>query len=269
MLLVVLLLVGFCFASGERFFVEAPFERVLEKAKASRVIYLGESHTSERDHRIQLKVLRWLREQGIDFVILMEAFQIPFQEYLDDYLEGHIDEGEMIRLTEYKRRWRFDTKLYAPIWRFSREEGIPLYALNVPSELVREVRKKRLAQTKSHYIPPKEVYPPKEYEDFLMDTLGEHKKKINRERFLRIQSLWDNGMAYRILKVMVANPDKRLVVIVGKGHLYKGYGIPYVLSRWVKVSQSVLYPTREGFYLLFSIERSRDSSSDSSIREPN
>ncbi len=256
-------------AQEPRFFRESSFEEIMDKVKSSKVIYLGETHTSKRDHELQLRVLQALKDSGVDFVLLMEAFQIPFQEHIDDYINCWIGEREMIELTEYKRRWRFDTKLYSPLWRFAKENSVPLYALNIPSELLREVRKKGLENVISNYLPPKAVRPNKEYEDFLIDMLGKHKKDIDRNRFLEIQTAWDNGMAYRILKIMLAHPDKKLVVIVGKGHLFKGYGIPYVLSKWSGVSQSVLYSTEEGFYFLFSIDFSKESSSDTSMREPN
>ncbi len=271
LMVVVLVLLFFCMSLAQepRFFRESSFEEIMDKVKSSKVIYLGETHTSKRDHELQLRVLQALKDSGVDFVLLMEAFQIPFQEHIDDYINCWIDEREMIELTEYKRRWRFDTKLYSPLWRFAKENSVPLYALNIPSELLREVRKKGLENVISNYLPPKAVRPNKEYEDFLIDMLGKHKKDIDRNRFLEIQTAWDNGMAYRILKIMLAHPDKKLVVIVGKGHLFKGYGIPYVLSKWSGVSQSVLYSTEEGFYFLFSIDFSKESSSDTSMREPN
>jgi uncharacterized iron-regulated protein len=241
----------------------------MERIEQSRIIYLGETHTSEEDHRMQIKVLRAMRKQGHKFIILMEAFQITFQEHLSDYLNCLIDEEQMLELTEYKKRWRFKTELYSPIWRFAKENSIPLYALNLPSELLKEIRRKGLESVVSHLLPPKAVKPTEEYRKFLLRMLGEHKKEIKEKRFIDIQTAWDNGMAYRILKLMVAHPNSKLVVIVGKGHLYKGYGIPYVLSRWSDERQLIIYPSQEGDYLLFSIDFSKESSSESSIRLPN
>ncbi len=267
MLALLLLTVSLTFSLD--FYEKTGFARVMERIDESRVIYLGETHTSEEDHEMQLRVIKAMWERGYKFVILMEAFQIPFQEYLKDYVNCLIDEEQMLTLTEYRKRWRFDPKLYAPIWRFAKSKGIHLYALNIPSELLRKIRRKGLENVISHYLPPKAVFPRKEYREFLIGRLGEHKKKINEKRFIDIQTAWDNGMAYRILKLMVAHPKSKLVVIVGKGHLYRGNGIPYVLSKWSKVKQLVIYAPQEGDYLLFSIDFSRESSSESSIKLPN
>ncbi len=185
----------------------------------------------------------------------MEMFQQPFQEYLDKYTEGEISENEMIKKTEYKKRWGFDEKLYRDIWRFAQRYGIKLIALNIPSELLKEIRKKGLERVRSVYLPPKIVYPPKEYKDFLLENLKKHSKRVNKKRFIDIQTAWDNGMAYKILKLLLLYPNHRIVVIVGKGHIYKGYGIPYVLKKlFPKVKQAVMYPVEdERFFLLLKI----------------
>ena len=45
----------------------------------------------------------------------------------------------MLKQTEYFTRWRFDYRLYRPILRFARDQGLPLVALNVPRELTERV----------------------------------------------------------------------------------------------------------------------------------
>ncbi|GAB6065543.1 hypothetical protein JCM9492_06350 [Aquifex pyrophilus] len=184
----------------------------------------------------------------------MEMFQQPFQEYLDAYTEGEISEREMLEKTEYKKRWGFDEELYRDIWRFANKYGIKLIALNIPSELLKEIREKGLENVRSVYLPPKIVYPPEEYKNFLLENMKRHSKKFNEKRFIDIQTAWDNGMAYKILKLLVLYPEHRIIVTVGKGHLYKGYGIPYVLKKLFGVKQAVMYPLEdERFFLLLKI----------------
>lgn len=266
-----LLLVSLAFPSEWLFFKEVSFQNLIKELLRYQVIYLGEVHINKEIHEIQLRIIKELYKRDKKLIIAMEAFQQPFQEALDLYVEGEISEGEMLKRTEYKKRWRFDTKLYSPIWRFAERHGIKIVALNIPDELRKEIREKGLEKVKSPLLPPKVIYPPKEYEKFLEKSLGEHKKKINWKRFLDVQTAWDNGMAYRLLKVLLLYPEHRIVVIVGKGHLYRGYGIPYVLQKlYPEVRQAVLYPDEEQrFYFLFSKDFSKEYSSANSIRLPN
>lgn len=235
----------------------------------SRIIYLGEIHNRKDVHDLQLRIIKDLSERGHDLLILMEAFQQPFQDALDEYVNGEIEEKEMLRRTEYRRRWRFDPELYAPIWRFAREREIPIYALNVPTELLREVRERGLENIKSRYL-PRRIMPIREkHRQFLEKALGKHKNS-DAKTFFDIQLTWDTGMAYRVVKLALGNPEKKLVVIVGSGHVWRGYGIPERVNFLIgEISQSVLYVDKDEVYFLFSKDFSKDSSSTNSKSDPN
>ncbi len=262
---------SFVFSSQWFFFKHIDFQDLIDDLLGYQVIYIGEIHTSKEIHDIQLEIIKRLYEKNKKLIIAMEAFQQPFQEALDLYVEGEISEEEMLERTEYKKRWRVDTKFYSPIWRFAEKHGIKILALNIPDELRKEIRERGLEKVKSPLLPPKVIYPPEEYEKFLRESLERHNREISWKRFLDVQTAWDNGMAYRLLKVLLLYPDHKIVVIVGKGHLYKGYGIPYVLKTlYPGVKQAILYPDEENrFYFLFSRDFSKEYSSVNSIKLPN
>jgi len=266
-----LIILGISFSKEWKFFKETPFESIVDSLLNYRVIYIGEVHTDEEIHRIQAKIIEELYKRDKRLVIAMEMFQQPFQEFLELYVEEEISEEDMLEGTEYNRRWVLDPELYAEIWRFAREKGIKVHAINVPTELLREIRKKGLENIKSVYLPEKIVYPPKEYLEFLREKLKAHGENFDEKRFIDIQTAWDNGMAYRIMKLLLLYPEHRVVVIVGKGHVWKGYGIPYVLQKLMPgIKQAVLFPyPSERFYLLFSNDFSSESSSTNSIKPPN
>lgn len=270
-ILYLLIFASILFSSNWKFFYEISFEGLIDKLLKYRVIYLGEVHDKKEIHELQLKIIKALYQRDKRLVITMEMFQQPFQEYIDLYIEGEIDEKEMLEKTQYKKRWGISEELYRDIWKFAKRHGIKLYALNVPFELLKEVRSKGLENIKSVYLPPRIIFPDEEYRKFLIEQMKKHEGKFDEKRFIDIQTAWDNGMAYKILKLMVLYPDHRIVVIVGKGHLYKGYGIPFVLKRlYPKVRQAILYPVEdEKFYFLFSKDFSNEYSSTNSIRLPN
>lgn len=257
------------FSSDFIFFEGSSLERFILKAEEAKVIYLGETHDREDIHQLQLRILKELDKKGYEIVLLMEAFQQPFQEALDEYVEGYIDEEEMLKRTEYKRRWGFDKELYAPLWRFARERGIKLIALNVPSELVRDVKRRGLGKVRSGYLPEKVMPLRKEHREFILKAMKEHKSSVEKS-FLDVQLAWDTGMAYKIAKTALAYPRAKLVVIVGSGHVWRGYGIPERVNFLLgDIPQLVSYVQEDTFYFLFSKDFSRDNSSTNSSKEPN
>ena len=106
-------------------------ESLVQKVSDNRVIFVGESHDRYEHHLNQLAVIENQHARYPVLAIGLEFFQQPFQPVLDDYIAGKIDEAEFIRRTEYFERWRFDYRLYRPIFSYAREHGIPLIALNI------------------------------------------------------------------------------------------------------------------------------------------
>ncbi len=251
------------------FYEGVGFERVLSRMEEARVIYLGETHDRKDIHQLQLRILEELHRRGHKLILLMEAFQQPFQDALDEYVECEIEEEEMLKRTQYYKRWRFDKELYAPLWRFAKENYIKLFALNVPSELIKQAREKGVENLKSRYIPPKVKPFHDKHKEFLREALGEH-KGTHEEPFFRVQLLWDTGMAYKVAKTALAYPNHKLVVIVGSGHVRRGYGIPERVNFLIgEIPQAVLWIEEDVAYFLFSKDFSKESSSANSSKEPN
>jgi len=211
-------------------FLIAKDQNLKDKIKDAEVIYLPEEHINQKDHEHQLKVIRFMHSEGVKFVIAMEMFQQSFQRYLDDYVASKITEEEMIEKTEYKKRWGYDPSLYSPIWRFAKEKGIRIYAINAPSELLREIRQKGLKNVEDPILPNPIVEQTEEEIKDLMEVLRHH-PKTDTKSFFEIQNTWDNVMAYAIVRILQENPDKKVVVLAGKGHIGSMHkGIPYRVS---------------------------------------
>src|SRR5580704_527703 len=93
----------------------------------------------------QLEIIKRLHERDPNLAIGVEYFQQPFQKQVDDYIEGRTPESEFLRATEYYQRWGYDYRLYAPIFRYARDQRIPVRALNVPTALTSAVAKVGIA----------------------------------------------------------------------------------------------------------------------------
>jgi uncharacterized iron-regulated protein len=196
-------------------------------------------------HLTQLEIIRHLHGQNPNLAIGMEAFQQPFQWALDDYISGTMDEQDMLSTTEYFQRWRMDYRLYAPILRYARKHGLPVVALNLPVELTREVGRHgmdAISPEARARLPAEIDRSDAAYEQRLRKIFAHHPNDDGQpfEHFLEVQLLWDEGMAERAAKFLEANPDHRLVLLAGNGHVAWGSGIPRRLTRRMPVESATI-----------------------------
>jgi aminopeptidase N len=112
---------------------------IVEETGKARLFYIGERHDQYAHHANQLSLIKLLHEKHGKIAIGMEMFQRPFQQALDDYTNGLIDERTMLVRTEYFKRWRFDYHLYKPILSYARKHNIRIIALNAPVEATRKI----------------------------------------------------------------------------------------------------------------------------------
>ncbi len=210
-----------------------------------RILFVGESHDRYEDHLNQLAVLRGLQAGGGDLAIGMEMFQQPFQPVLDAYIAQEINEQEMLKGTEYFDRWRFDYRLYRPILRFAREQGIPVIALNLDRDITTkagEAGLEGLDEGQRAQVPMDMDQDDPAYRERIKRAFDSHPKEGGKdfEKFLLVQLLWDEGMADRAATYLKEHPDKTLVVLAGQGHLEYGQGIPKRLLRRLPVTSAIL-----------------------------
>jgi uncharacterized iron-regulated protein len=220
-------------------------ERLLEQVTDRRVIFVGESHDRYEHHLNQLAVIERQHARHPVLAIGLEFFQQPFQPVLDDYIAGRIDEAELLRRSEYFERWRFDYRLYRPIFRYAREHGIPLIALNIEKEITDQVREggmESLNEAQRARLPREIVRDNPRYRERLEQIFKHHPQTQSSdfERFLDIQLLWDEGMAERAANWLRDHPEGHMVVLAGVGHLVYGMGIPDRLQRRVPVSSAIV-----------------------------
>lgn len=226
-------------------------KRLIPELAKNRVIFIGEIHTRYDHHLTQLEIIRRLHVLHPDLVIGMESFQQPFQKYLDEYVRGDLSEREMLRLTEYYDRWRYDYRLYAPILRYAQEHGIPVLALNIPTELTRKVGRSgldSLSEDERAQLPEEIDRTDKDYQNRLKEIFNQHSGGMAEDfdNFLTAQLLWDEGMAESIADYLGAHPAAKMVVLAGRGHLAHGSGIPKRVARRLAVNSAIVLNGWEG-----------------------
>ena len=183
----------------------------------------------------------------------------------EPYIAGRTTEQEFLRATEYYQGWGYDYRLYAPIFRFAREQRIPVRALNVPSDLASAVAKVGIAGLSGQqraYL-PREIGPADEaYRNRLRTAFEAHKapKPDAFDHFVEAQQVWDEGMAESAAAFLFGNPSRRIVILAGSGHVAYGDGIPKRLERRTNATYSIVLNSSDevgphmGDYLLLSKE---------------
>ena len=242
--------------------------QIMEQSDSARVVLVGETHTRYDHHLVQLEILKYLYQKSPDIALGVEWFQQPFQKHLDDYIAGEITEKEMLHLTEYFNRWKYDYRLYQPVMQYARENKIPIIALNAPRELI-----SALAESEFDDLPPglKAQLPDsydwsdKNYEKRLRDIYELHPEYNGKfENFMRSQLTWDETMAERAAQYLQENPGARMLVLAGSGHIMFGSGIPNRIKRRIDVDQFSILVSEDFLpisndiadYLVLSVEQS-------------
>lgn len=219
--------------------------QLLKTIHAARIIYLGETHDHEPDHRAELTILQALYRFNPRLVVAMEMFQRPYQPAIDRYLQGNSSEVDLLEGTQFQQRWGYNWSFYAPIVRFAKDRGLPVLAINAPTETTRKVARfglEALTPEDGKWTPPAaeiETYSPR-YRQRLQDIFnGFHRGKGNSkgfEHFVQAQALWDETMAAAIAQYHLRHPERQIVVLVGQGHLWAD-GLPSRVMRRLQQAQ--------------------------------
>ena len=220
--------------SGDSLSTSELFDRLADH----RAVVVGESHGTQWHHEMQADLLRALHDRVERVGLGMEMFQRPFQEALDAYVAGRIDEETMLERTEYAERWGMDTTYYRPLWRYARDHELPLLALNARAELTKKVAKvglDGLSDDERARLPDMLDTSHQRHRAFVRRAFGAHGSAMSDERFehfYQAQVVWDETMAHRAATFLNEQSDvASLVVVTGMFHAHRDFAIPPRLAK--------------------------------------
>lgn len=206
-------------------------ETLYSVLRTKQVVYVGERHDEPADHGVQYAILRELFRAESSLAIGMEMFQIPFQQPLDEWSAGRIDETVLRRETEYDQRWGFDFSLLRPVLEYARSRGIEVVALNAPREIAYAV-----AQGGLDSLDPElaSTLPELDLDDAdhraMFDAefdVGEHGAEETVDQFYQAQVVWDETMGARVAETLSrADGPAKMIVFAGRVHVKRGLGVP-------------------------------------------
>ncbi len=224
------------------------FDGLMDMLAGARLICIGETHDNLHAHRVELLVIRELyRRYPGKIAIGMEMFREPEQGNLDRWTKGELTEREFLKATRWYENWGSDFGYYREILAFAKENGIDVIALNPARELQQEVSRTgldNLAAGVKAKLP--EIGEPDPYQKATMKGVyGGHLSTEGMfESFFRVQLLWEETMAVRIVDYLgsTRGEGKRMVTITGGWHVRYGFGIPKKVVRRMPMTYGIVQP---------------------------
>lgn len=210
---------------------------VAKAAAGHRWVYLGESHDNALHHQMQAAIIEALAKTGRPTVVGFEMFTRPVQDRLNAWTLGWQSEAEFIESSEWKTQWGFDFALYRPIFEATKKHRLPMVALNVPRDWVRQVGREGLGAL----TPEQRASLPEQFDltnqahrAVFGALMGGHPPTGTRgESIYSAQVLWDVGMADSAIKYMEALPRYNgvMAIVAGSGHVMYGQGINWRIAQ--------------------------------------
>lgn len=217
-------------------------------AAAAPVILLGEEHDRVRDHHWELATLQRIYQVNPQLSVGFEMFPRSAQPVLDLWVADHLTEAAFLEKSNWKSFWGFDPDFYLPLFRFARDHHIPMLALNVSHRLVHltaqtgwDAVPTSLRENVGKPAPPSQAYRA-ELAAAMADHGGPAMTPAKLSHFIEAQSVWDRAMAEGIAAARAQAPDRKIVAIMGAGHLENHFGVPHQLEALGISDAAVLLP---------------------------
>jgi uncharacterized iron-regulated protein len=215
------------------------FDRLLVDLTEAEVVFLGESHSDETTHRVELAIYQALLKRKNSHVVLaLEMFERDIQSQLDKYLAGQIDESDFL---QQARPWATYREAYRPLIELAKATGTPVIATNFPASIRRRIALEgsevigQLSAEESRWI-PKKFYPnTRAYWRRVDNVTRSHRAMMptdltEHERLYSIQSLWDNSMGAACAEAIEQHPHHAVLHINGDFHSAYRDGIVHQLK---------------------------------------
>jgi uncharacterized iron-regulated protein len=227
-------------------------DQIAARLRDTRLLLIGESHTTADFHRVQLRVIRALHESGRKVLIGLEMFPYTEQKSLDHWRDGLLTEAGFLTLGRWYEHWGYHWNYYRDIFLYARDNHIPAYGVNTPRNVVTAVRQKgiaNLSDADKQHVPPNIDIDSNDHLTFFQASFEDDGSMHGQmpEAMLKsmqaAQATWDASMAYNSVKVLKTAPaDAILVVLVGSGHVAYGVGIEHQARQWFDGKITTLIP---------------------------
>ncbi|MFH1103156.1 MAG: ChaN family lipoprotein [Pseudomonadota bacterium] len=225
------------------------FESLLSDLSDTRIVYIGESHTRADHHEIQFKLIQSLAKKDPEWAVGMEMFDYTYQNILNQWSDGNLDEKSFLEKSHWYANWRYDFELYRNILLYIRESRLRLLGLNIPFHLPPKIAIggiESLSPDEKKHLPSKIDTTNPDHRTYVSDIFKGHqiKGRNDFEYFYLAQCVWEDAMAERIASGL---EGKKMIVLAGNGHILRKFGIPdRTFSRTRSPFRTIYLASKEG-----------------------
>ena len=227
----------------------------------TRLLLIGEEHTSVEFHSVQYRVLSALIASGRHVMIGLEMYPYTEQRFLDQWRDGLLTEEEFLRASRWYENWGYNWLYYRDIFWLARQGHAPMFAVNTPREIVSAVRKKGLANLtpeEAAHIPKDIDVTSAEHMTFFKTTFEDqqgggmvHGGDMPDDMWMNMlsaQATWDATMGFNAVQALkqANDPKAIMVVLVGSGHVAYGLGIERQARKWFDGQITSIIPVPVG-----------------------
>ena len=206
-----------------------------ERLADTRILFIGEDHTDMDFHRVQERVIQELHRSGREVMVGLEMFPSPRQEILNEWSGGLLTEEEFVESSGWYESWGYRWDYYRRIFLYARDNGIPMFGVNIPRDHVRTVRTKGfegLSAKQAAHMPESVNTDSDEHRQLFRayfeddDALHAAISAEQWDGMYRAQCTWDAAMGWnaRMALERHGGEDAIMVVLIGAGHVTYGLG---------------------------------------------
>ncbi len=221
-----------------------------------RHVYVAERHTDPVSHAAQLDVLRRMHAVGRPIAIAVEWLPAQAQPTLDRYLAGELDEQAFQREVDWAGTWGHPFHHYAPILRFARAKAIPVWGVDAPHGLARQVGRvgvEGLSEAERAQLPGLDTGNDAHrtwFRELMSALMSQHGHgghgpldDAKLDRYYLAQLTRDELMSEHLAaRLAGAPPDLTAVVLAGRGHVAFGHGVPLRASVLTGAGFAIVLP---------------------------
>lgn len=221
------------------------WRELARRARAARLVYVGEEHGTPADHLLQRDLLLEMADAG-PVVLGCEYFPRSLQPALDRFNRGEVGIEGFRELVEWEKTWGHAWESYAPLFRAAAARRVPIVALNAEKLQVQAVRRGGLASLPLEdlaALPSIDLRCAPHRERVTAQLLQVHPMPPEvLERYYQAFTVWDECMAQGVADVLLRDrrPDLRVLVVAGRAHIESGTGIPDRVQRRVDLPRLVV-----------------------------
>ena len=205
-----------------------------QKLSEADIVLIGESHTNDTHHALQLNIIKGLLARGKTPALGLEMFNPTQNAGLANYAAGAFEDSEFAKNTDYFNTWGHNLRYYLPIFSCARENGLPIQGVNIPSDRLKELKKTGLdglekALMEGEAFPDTTNQQHRFFIETMMQGIGAQAPGVFDGIYLT-QCLWDANMAQGLIEMCRALEHRPIICLAGSGHVAYGLGIARLVA---------------------------------------